>query len=516
MEALQLNPDYDVFWRSVATLWFKEETGLDLGYGVSGVVDESNASSILQLDPSPEHVAQMILARWLKYFVNRGVKESCAPFVERVARWYGGMALSSYSKDVHGWTRSKSWTKILTNEAHALLSGYSDSADPSEKEAWMDVCDLEPEVLESQIATVTDGKVKLRIVDVPTLDWDEWIKPSTSTFEISSAFALTVDPPPIGIHDPRSRDLHIPARIPIPKSKSSITICFRLGEGGICVFTKGAAHRKHWWTKPKASVVIEGALKAIASGRGEQDPQFIISSIFPFGTEEHAAKEEPEEPGDTVGEVGEVDERHDRHEADMSTTTSTTTSSPAKIVNLHLTTEFLTALVIAPSSSRRNELWRRLTELLEHSEVTEEHDEVRAALGLMSPDVSTYHGKDGLVNYERKGYDIKIRASPKILAECERLVRDINKCELRVLSTPFISVGVDLSNRNVGYTSRLATSSKSAMDMYAKINGRDKGSARQYLTRGQSAGDAETKLSQSDYDTLRQTTITFAYLHFPH
>lgn len=137
MRVLQLNPDYELAWRGLANVLFLRHTGLDLGYGYCGRVDDTNAADVLDHHATPEHLAQLMIARKLRASVvgvdaersgartpersGASGEDVMTAFVRRVASWYGGMAGHVYGAHSRHYRRNKRAVAELAATANALL-----------------------------------------------------------------------------------------------------------------------------------------------------------------------------------------------------------------------------------------------------------------------------------------------------------------------------------------------------------------------------------------------------------
>jgi len=477
--ALQINPDYDVFWRGVANLWFMKETGLDLGFGVSHRV---TSSSVLALDPSPEHVAQIILSRWLRFYTMREPSPQTA-LLQRVARWYGGMAMCAYAGDCVGWNGAKKWVKVLTNEAASMLSGYSDSTDDELRQAWkgeeLREDDMPAEEMIRRVKTITG--LDLTLVDVNVVNWSDWIAESTSSitkatpavpqspaaaadaFKAHSSLSSlsSFSPPPIGLHKEAYCKILIPAA-QLPRSSGSRKpgrLCvFKLGDGGIFVFEAPPVASRPWWQCNSTHALLRGA--TIAAEQGGLHHR-AVANIFPVDPDsiavvEAAVKEAVPEPAveaKVKAKVKAVPEPAVEAE-----------------VEAEVGVEFILSLILSPSSAVRDELWSRMRAYASCPRL-------QLALGLVNEQgvprdeshLNTYRGKDGWVQsdlfFANTTYVLHMPLSE--MSACNELA---SRCKLG-LWVPSTNLIVGFAGDRLGYAARLV---------------------RGHLTRGQKIGGSQT------------------------
>jgi hypothetical protein len=429
--ALQINPDYDVFWRGVSNLWFAKETGLDLGFGVPSRV---TSSAVLALDSSPEHVAQIILSRWLRFHALREPTPQLA-LLQRVARWYGGMAMCAYAGDCVGWDGAKKWTKVLTNEAAAMLSGYSDSTDPELRQAWkgedLREAEMPAEELIRRVKAITG--LDLALVDVPntlttSIKWSEWISETPAAPAAPDAHDAPLSPlssfcpPPIGMHKPAYCTILIPERYSHSHPSPPLRV-FQLGGGGIFVFDAPPTPSIPWWERNSSPALLRGA--AIAAEQGGLRRRAAIANVFPVDPDVV--------PGDEAAEA--LPEQ-----------------APTS-VEVNVDSEFVLSLILSPSSGARDELWSRMcTYTL--------CPKLRMALGLVSDQgvareqshLDTYRGKDGTV--ESDSFPSRVYSLTVPHAEVSILNELASRCKLGLwIPTPNLMVG--FAGDRLGYAARL-------------------------------------------------------------
>jgi hypothetical protein len=130
MRVLQLNPDYEPLWRSLANAVFRVRTGMDFGYGYRGKVDDSNADAVLGKHATPEHVAQLAqlaLARVLRASAIKAAHAEAGPtappdaFLDRLVTWYGAVAAHTYGSGSRYHKPDKKRARELAAEAGEML-----------------------------------------------------------------------------------------------------------------------------------------------------------------------------------------------------------------------------------------------------------------------------------------------------------------------------------------------------------------------------------------------------------
>ena len=247
---LKVNPDYDSRLRIVANAWFMVSTGIDLGYGFPGRVTEANAATVLSEYTSPEHVAQMILARAIR---------KCPGIVElreamrQVVEWYGQW----YCKG-GAWTGDEAEQEEVLDRAAMLLKTYA----PQEEDLG--------EIRNSEISSlISSGVLGFEIQIVRSVPVHEGFVESTSRAlrkeaESGAHVSGPVPMPPLDLITSRKlHKKHTPFLVPHPRlllkckewSETPTLVMFRFGgaqwAGVLCgVFHGGGGgvgHEVPWW-----------------------------------------------------------------------------------------------------------------------------------------------------------------------------------------------------------------------------------------------------------------------------
>jgi len=457
--ALQINPDYDVFWRGIANLWFMKETGLDLGFGVCHRV---TSSSVLALDSSPEHVAQIILSRWLRFHSLRDPTPQLT-LLQRIARWYGGMAMCAYARDCVGWNGAKKWIKVLTNEATAMLAGYSDSTDPELRQAWkgedLREAELPPEEMIRRVKSITG--LDLALVDVSEVKWQDWIHdqptqqppaaPPSATAPPSAALSSLspFSPPPIGIHKTPYCKILIPkspSSRPPPSSPPARLCVFKLGDGGIFVFEAPPAASKPWWHFNSSQALLRGASIAAEQGGLRQR---AIANIFPIDPDSIA-----QACGTAADEKAPTPASAPIPATPVPSPPVPSPPVPSRPVRVNVDVQFVLSLILSPSSAVRDELWSRLRSCAACPRL-------QLALGLVNEQnvphdeshLNTYRGKDGLVPSDLF-FANAVYTLPMPLSEMSALNELASRCKLGLWS-PSTHLIVGFAGDRLGYAARL-------------------------------------------------------------
>jgi hypothetical protein len=269
---LQLNVDYELLWRGLATVLFRNHTGLSVGYGFRGQVDDSNAAEVVAKHPTPEHVAQLALARFLRAsMLGIGRHGSQLPaFLRRLCAWYGGMACHTYGASTKHYVRNKKALKALAEEAEALLhvplrEDVTEEAEDQAEDAFLRV----PASELGEKVTAFMMNLRCTFQDVERIR----LKDKRRSRHAGRYDGDPVDPPPLdSVFDTRKPVPHVvltPEQLSefAPESDDGVTVLCSSrpteqdGDADVFAFVVREA-AEPWFEKPGAKDVIRGALNA--------------------------------------------------------------------------------------------------------------------------------------------------------------------------------------------------------------------------------------------------------------
>jgi chemotaxis protein histidine kinase CheA len=255
-EQIHVNPDYEAVWRSLASALFREQTGLLLGYGFPGRVDETNVDAAVQQHPTPEHLVQMILARRLAR------SETAQHLLQQLARWYGAMAVHIYGSTARHYRLQRKRVTELVGQANEMLAGEAPEPDADDTAEAQLLYDTGARELGRHLTRVCDGNLAVSVRDLAALDVKVVRRPRLAERDLT---ALQLLPPALDDSVGRSHRVHVQ----LPQKETALAADTRgllllraLDDQGatFAALWSPPPDRRAWWEAPLAVTVLHAAV----------------------------------------------------------------------------------------------------------------------------------------------------------------------------------------------------------------------------------------------------------------
>jgi hypothetical protein len=273
-QQIHVNPSYEAVWRLLASAVFRDQAGLLLGYGYPGRVDETNADAAVKKHPTPEHIAQILLARRLR---AGGAAGDTGRGLEDVVRWYGAMVVNVYGSTArHYKLRRQRVSEMISLVSHMIAQVATEPEDEAEAELLYDVDAAElGRQLTARVRAVEGGDggggMEVLVRDVTSLG-TRVVRGKKVKGEYPQLVEdLLLFPPSLDSPDPRSSRVEVV----VPEGEAEGASAAEAGTHGELLLLRAQddedatyaalwtppSDRRAWWEAPLAMPLIQAAVQ---------------------------------------------------------------------------------------------------------------------------------------------------------------------------------------------------------------------------------------------------------------